>query len=79
MPMHLATLYGACLGLLAGIVISLLFNLDIADSIYRTSILTVCGAWMGLLLAWLNSLLPVHAEQGSAHEGAGQQGGRSPS
>lgn len=79
MPMHLATLYGACLGILAGIVISLLFNLDIADSIYRTSILTVCGAWMGLLLSWLNSLLPApHAGQES-HEGAGQQGGTSSS
>lgn len=57
MPMHLASLYGACLGLLAGIVIALLFDLDMADSIYRTSILSVCGAWMGLLLAWLNTLL----------------------
>jgi len=57
MPVHFATLYGACLGLLAGIVITLLFNLDMTDSIYRTSILSVSGAWMGLLLAWLNSLL----------------------
>jgi len=61
MPMHLASLYGACMGLLAGVVIALLFNLDMADSIYRTGILTLCGAWMGLLLAWLNTLLPDHS------------------
>lgn len=68
MPMHLASLYGACLGLLAGIVIALLFDLDMADSIYRTSILSVCGAWMGLLLAWLNTLLP-SAQSKSAQPG----------
>jgi len=70
MPMHLASLYGACMGLLAGIVIALLFNLDMGDSIYRTSILTVCGAWMGLLLAWLNTLLPNHkADESKSAQG----------
>jgi len=77
MPMHLASLYGACMGLLAGIVIALLFNLDMADSIYRTTILTVCGAWMGLLLAWLNTLLPEHhADESKSSQGINQRGHR---
>jgi len=62
MPIHFATLYGACLGLLAGAAITLLFNLDMSDSVYRTGILTISGAWMGMLLAWLNTLLPEHNE-----------------
>ncbi|HCS13458.1 MAG: hypothetical protein COS82_09650 [Zetaproteobacteria bacterium CG06_land_8_20_14_3_00_59_53] len=65
MPMHLASLYGACLGLLAGVVITLLFNLEMADSVYRTGLLTVCGAWMGLLLAWLNTLLSAAQKKGA--------------
>jgi len=63
MPIHFAALYGACLGLLAGAAITLLFNLDMSDSIYRTGILSISGAWMGMLLAWLNTLLPDHNVQ----------------
>lgn len=68
MRMHLASLYGACLGLLAGIVITLLFRLDMADSIYRTGLLSICGAWMGLLLSWLNTLLPAAHNKAAGHK-----------
>jgi len=52
-----ATIFGICLGLLSGIIIALLFNLDLADSAYRTLILSVSGGWMGMLLALLHSIL----------------------
>jgi len=58
-----ATVYGICLGLLSGMVITLLFDLDLADAAYRTLILSIGGGWMGMLLAWLNSLLQPETEE----------------
>ncbi|MDX8392188.1 MAG: hypothetical protein R8K53_06445 [Mariprofundaceae bacterium] len=65
-----ATVYGICLGLLSGIIITLLFNLDLANAAYRTLILSISGGWMGMLLAWLYSLLQPEAEK--ANELAGK-------
>jgi len=62
MNTHYATAFGICLGLLSGIVITLLFDLDLADAAYRTLILSIGGGWMGMLLAWLNSLLQPETE-----------------
>jgi len=57
MSIQHATVCGICLGLLSGIIIALLFNLGLADSAYRTLILSVSGGWMGMLLALLQSIL----------------------
>lgn len=58
MPVIYASLYGMTLGLLSGLVIALLFNLNASDAAFRMLVLAIGGGWIGMLLAWLNSLLP---------------------
>ena len=48
---------GACAGLLAGFAISVLLGLDLREAAYRTSILTIGGAWLGVLLAWFSQIV----------------------
>ncbi len=62
MSVQHATIYGICLGLLSGIIVALLFNLDLADSAYRTLILSISGGWMGMLFALLQSILQPNEE-----------------
>ncbi len=56
-PTHAAT-SGALAGLLLGSAICLIQNISVEDSLFRVSILAFSGAWMGILLAWLNQILP---------------------
>ncbi|MDQ6993367.1 MAG: hypothetical protein Q9M31_07810 [Mariprofundus sp.] len=55
-----AGLSGSLIGLLFGLAICLIQNIPIADAMLRMLILTFAGAWMGILLAWLNLLLPTN-------------------
>jgi len=57
-----ASLYGALTGLLFGIAICLIQAIPFLDSLMRIAVLSFVGAWMGLLLAWLNQLLPTHTD-----------------
>lgn len=69
-PAHAATA-GALIGLMLGIAICLIQAIPIADALLRIAILTFVGAWMGLLLAWLNQLLPNKQDNNKEHRDTG--------
>jgi len=58
---------GVSIGLLTGIAIAMCLNLKLADAAYRIIVLAVGGAWMGVLLAYLNDLLPSSQHRNSEH------------
>jgi len=62
-PSHAAT-SGALTGLLFGCAVCLVQSIPIAESMFRIGILTVAVAWMGIMLAWLNQMLPRKTEPG---------------
>jgi len=62
-----AALSGAMTGLLFGLFICLVRDIPVADSLFRIGVLTAAGAWMGVLLAWLNALLPEQRPDESIH------------
>jgi len=53
-----AAISGALTGLLFGAAICLIQNIPVSDSLFRIAILSFAGAWMGILLALLNQMLP---------------------
>ncbi|ATX82937.1 hypothetical protein Ga0123462_2102 [Mariprofundus ferrinatatus] len=57
--------YGGIAGFLLGTVITLVYNLPFADAAYRLLTLSICGAWMGAIIAWLDHLLPKNEERDS--------------
>jgi uncharacterized membrane protein YjfL (UPF0719 family) len=69
-PAH-AALAGMLTGLLFGCAISLIQNIAVSDALFRIFILTSAGAWMGVLLAWLNQLLPSKVNRQSEHTDSG--------
>ncbi|MBL4774455.1 MAG: hypothetical protein JKY87_00140 [Mariprofundus sp.] len=56
-PTH-AGISGSFIGLLLGSAVCLIQNIHIEEALFRIFILTSAGAWMGVMLAWLNQLLP---------------------
>ncbi|TLS66701.1 hypothetical protein FE236_01445 [Mariprofundus erugo] len=66
-----AALAGSLTGLLFGLAVCLIQNIPVVDSLYRIMILTFAGAWMGMLLAWLNQLLPTRCDDHSEHQDSG--------
>ncbi|PCI45714.1 MAG: hypothetical protein COB41_00890 [Proteobacteria bacterium] len=48
---------GAFAGVLIGIAICLMQEISLPDSIFRCFVLGASGAWMGMLLAWLDQML----------------------
>ena len=65
-----AGISGASIGLLFGSAICLIQNIAISDALFRVFILTCAGAWMGMMLAWLNQLLPSKSDHQSEHSDA---------
>jgi len=61
---------GALIGLLFGCAICLIQNIAISDAMFRIFILSSAGAWMGVMLAWLNQLLPSKSDHHSEHTDA---------
>ncbi|MDX8396543.1 MAG: hypothetical protein R8K22_09030 [Mariprofundaceae bacterium] len=57
MKVSQASIAGGMIGVLAAIVICTVRDVGLSDTVYRTLILGGAGAWMGMLLAWLNRLL----------------------
>ncbi len=51
---------GGMAGLLIGFAIALVYDMHITDALYRIAVLTMGGAWMCGILAWLNELLLSH-------------------
>jgi len=64
---HAATC-GIYIGLLSGIAIAMFLDLGIADALYRIIVLSVGGAWMGILLACLNDLLHPSQNRNTGHQ-----------
>jgi hypothetical protein len=62
---------GMLTGLLFGIAICLVQNIPVSDALFRMAVLTGAGGWMGLLLAWLNQLLPSKHDDNSEQRDAG--------
>jgi len=58
---------GISIGLLTGIAIAMCLDLKFTDAAYRIIVLAVGGAWMGILLAYLNDLLPSSQNRNSEH------------
>jgi len=54
---------GALTGLLFGCAICLVQAIPVSDALLRIFVLTAAGGWMGVLLAWLNQLLPSHSSE----------------
>jgi len=55
-PSH-AAVCGGVAGLLLGVIIAIINDLQLADAAYRLLILAMSGAWMGSILATLDDLL----------------------
>lgn len=66
-----AALAGMITGLLFGCAISLIQNIPMNDALFRIFILTSAGAWMGVMLAWLNQLLPGKGDKQTEHTDTG--------
>ena len=62
-----AALSGMLTGFLFGCAICLVQNIPVTDALFRIFVLTSAGAWMGVLLAWLNQILPSKIEQHPEH------------
>ena len=69
-PVH-AALTGSLTGLLFGLAVCLIQNIPISDALLRMLTLSFAGAWMGVLLAWLNLLLPTHHDRNSGTQDSG--------
>ncbi len=62
-----AALSGMLSGFLFGCAICLVQNIPVPDALFRIFILTSAGTWMGVLLAWLNQILPSKIERHPEH------------
>ncbi|MDX8384374.1 MAG: hypothetical protein R8M45_09850 [Ghiorsea sp.] len=58
--MHLshATMLGAISGACLGFAICMFNDITLVDTLFRMVVLSIGGAWIGFLLAWLNIILP---------------------
>ena len=58
-----AGLLGALAGFLLGLFICLIQGISVEHALLRISILTAAAGWIGIMLAWLNQLLPSAKEE----------------
>jgi len=63
MKVSQASISGAATGFLLGCSICLVQNIAVVDSTFRIFVLTMVGAWIGVLLVWLDQLLPSASRQ----------------
>jgi uncharacterized membrane protein YjfL (UPF0719 family) len=59
---------GAFAGVLIGIAICLVQEISLADSAFRCFILGASGAWMGMLLAWLDQMLTPQSKKNAGDD-----------
>jgi len=73
---HVAAFGGAC-GALIGFSICMVIGISFYETMIRVAVLGVAGAWIGMMLAWLNQLLPTmpQAEKVEDQEN-GENGGK---
>jgi hypothetical protein len=65
MTVRYISAYGGIAGFLLGTVIALVYDMPLGDAAFRLLTLSVCGAWMGAIISWLDHLLPQSEEQDS--------------
>ena len=58
MTLPQATTSGAVIGAALGFAVCIIKDISMIDMLFRISILTIGGGWIGFLLAWLNMILP---------------------
>ena len=63
MKVSYAASCGALTGILVAIAICMLRDMSLQDTCIRMAVLGGGGAWMGMLLAWLNQILTPKQEQ----------------
>jgi len=65
--MHLfhATATGAITGACLGFAVCMFNDITLADTLFRMFVLSMGGAWIGFLLAWLSTILPSENHQDS--------------
>ncbi|MFQ5519694.1 MAG: hypothetical protein ACE5E3_06825 [Mariprofundus sp.] len=68
--MH-AAVAGMLTGFLFGCAICLIQNIPVTQSLFRIFVLTAAGGWMGVMLAWLNQLLPSKSDHSAEHPDQG--------
>ncbi len=62
---------GASLGAAAGLATGIWQDLDLPAALFRAFLLALATGWMGMLLAWLDALLPRDADdRDGLHDGA---------
>ena len=66
---QVAAFGGAC-GALIGFSICMVVGIDFYETIIRVAVLGGAGAWIGMMLSWLNQLLPT-MPQPEQEEGEG--------
>jgi len=54
---HVAAFGGAC-GSLIAFSICMVIGIDFYQTMIRVAVLGAAGAWIGMMLSWLNQLLP---------------------
>lgn len=75
MQLKHAAIAGTSIGILSGIAICCtIIDVSLSDALFRISILAIGGAWMGMMLAWLDDMLTPHDHSGASH---GHRGRRS--
>lgn len=67
-----AGIAGALSGLLFGCAVCLVQAIPIPDALLRIFVLAAAGGWMGVLLVWLNHLLPSETDVQSEQQDGGQ-------
>jgi len=68
-----AAVAGVSIGFLTGFTICMVIGVSLADGLFRVSILAVSGAWMGVLLVWLNDLLTPGKQNKTLHGHSGRR------
>ncbi|RMH51153.1 MAG: hypothetical protein D6682_05215 [Zetaproteobacteria bacterium] len=71
---HVAAFGGAC-GALIGFAICMVVGIGFYETVVRMAVLGIAGAWIGMMLKWLNDLLPrmPEPEEDAAEEPQGEE------
>jgi len=75
---HVAAFGGAC-GALIGFSICMVVGIDFYETMIRVGVLGIAGAWIGMMLSWLNDLLPTmpqEEEEQDADDDNNDKGGK---
>ena len=64
MPARHAAACGGIVGLLLGVIVAFVYDMQMTDAAFRLLVLTLGGAWMGSILAGIDGyLMPAQKDQ----------------